>query len=53
MVRGGLSKRMADLAVGDEVLTLSQGNALEFSPVVYLPHVRNHVPSLFAEVREQ
>ena len=53
MMRGGASKRMADLVIGDEILTVSNHDTLEYSPVVYLPHGPNHVPATFIEVRTE
>lgn len=51
-VPGGGQKRLADVALGDEVLTLSSESRLEFRPVLSLPHARgNTVPAAFIELQ--
>lgn len=49
-LRGGGSKSMGEIEIGDEIQTLTSQGHLEYSPVVYLPHGRNDVQALFIDV---
>jgi len=49
-LEGGVSKPLAEVAVGDRVLTTNADGALSYSPVVFLPHGANAQDSEFVEV---
>jgi hypothetical protein len=46
----GEAKPFANVAIGDEILTLSQSGSLEYSPVLYLPHGPNDAPATVVEL---
>jgi hypothetical protein len=49
-LRSGQVKSFDTLAVGDDILTLSEQGLLEYSEVVYLPHGHNKQQATFIEL---
>lgn len=49
-LRSGQVKPFETLAVGDDILTLSEQGLLEYSEVVYLPHGHNKQQATFIEL---
>jgi len=49
-LESGLSTRLAELNVGDRILTANKAGVLRYSDVVFLPHETNNKPATFVEM---